>query len=87
MQLLGMPLLIIYTYTCMTFIALNEVGTVTLFIFLVTHCLGYFVDNDSFSNNENRTVLVFLLAPFLIIVLYSAHSAIKSTRFVHVHDM
>ena len=81
MQVLGVPLLLCYTFSCMTFMALEEIGSGTVFVCLVTHCIGYFVDNDSFTENENRTVVVFLVAPFLVITLNLFLSAIKSTRF------
>jgi hypothetical protein len=80
MQLLGVPLLLVYTYSCMTFMAFNEVGTVTVSVCLVTHCLGYFVDNDSLTTTH--TLMVFFLAPFFIITLNLFVSALKSTRFV-----
>lgn len=82
MQLLGIPLLLVHTFFCLTFLAINETGAATIGVCLVTHILGYFVDNDSFSENENRTVIVFFVAPFFVITLNLFLSVVRSARFV-----
>lgn len=81
MQVLGIPMLLVYTFSSMTFLALNESGAATICVCLVTHVLGYFVDNDSFSENESRTVMVFFIAPLFVIALNLFVNALRTARF------